>query len=140
MFIRQASPEDVQAVLECDAHTQSSASRADLVAAWVAKGQCRIAVEDGQVLGFVVLTHEFFGNGFVSLVVVSPAHQRKGVGLRLLAAAEATCKTPKLFTSTNRSNIASRKLLSKAGFLPSGLIENLDENDPELVYFKFVRQ
>jgi len=30
-----------------------------------------------------------------------------------------------------------RALLAKAGFEPSGLIENLDPGDPELVFVKF---
>jgi hypothetical protein len=30
-------------------------------------------------------------------------------------------------------------LLSKFGYHPSGVIENLDEEDPELVYFKRLR-
>lgn len=125
-------------MLACDAYARSNTGRVSLVAAAVGQRQCTVAVEDGRVVGYVVLTHDFFGNGFVSLVVVSPAHQRKGVALRLFAAAEAACRTPKLFTSTNSSNLASQRLISKAGFLCSGLIENLDAHDPELVYFKFV--
>jgi len=86
-----------------------------------------------------VLTHDFFNHGFIALVVVSPLYQRQGVALRLLSAAEAACKTPKLFASTNASNGASHALLTKAGFIPSGQIENLDDNDPERVYVKFIR-
>jgi hypothetical protein len=29
-------------------------------------------------------------------------------------------------------------LFAKAGFLPSGMIHNLDPNDPEIVYFQAV--
>lgn len=134
--VGQAVPADVQAMLACDVYAQSDAGRRGFIAVAVEKRQCLVATEDGHVIGYVVLTHDFFENGFVSLVVVSPTHQRKGVGLRLLAAAEAACKTPKLFTSTNSSNLASQKLISKAGFVRSGLIENLDAHDPELIYFK----
>jgi len=31
-------------------------------------------------------------------------------------------------------------LFARAGFVPSGIIENLDEADPELIYFKAVLQ
>jgi RimJ/RimL family protein N-acetyltransferase len=136
---RQATPEDVHAMLACDAYAKANASRASFLSAAVEKRQCVVAVEAGDVIGYVVLTHDFFENGFVYLVVVSPAHQRKGVGLRLLAAAEAACRTPKLFTSTNSSNLASQTLIEKAGFVRSGVIDNLDEGDPERVYFKRVR-
>ncbi len=41
------------------------------------------------------------GMALFSLVVIPPAHKRKGIALLLLAAAESACKTDKLFTSTN---------------------------------------
>lgn len=136
---REATAGDVHAMRECDAYAKAKPGRAGFLSAAVEKRQCLVAVEAGHVIGYVVLTCDFFENGFVSLVVVSPAHQRKGVGLRLLAAAEAACRTPKLFTSTNSSNLASQMLIEKAGFVRSGVIDNLDEDDPELVYFKRVR-
>jgi hypothetical protein len=45
------------------------------------------------------------------------------------------CRTDKLWTSTNLSNQPMQALLVHAGFRLSGFIENLDENDPELVFF-----
>lgn len=138
-FTREATLEDVSVLVELDAFAKSNVSRVELIREAVEKGQCLVAVDAGCVVGYLVLTHDFFGNGFVSLVVVCPAHQRKGIALILFVAAEFACKTNKLFTSTNSSNVASQQLISKAGFLRSGVIENLDEGDPELVYFKFVR-
>jgi RimJ/RimL family protein N-acetyltransferase len=41
-----------------------------------------------------------------------------------------------LFTSTNQSNIAMQRLCESCGFERSGIVENLDEGDPELIYFK----
>jgi hypothetical protein len=52
---------------------------------------------------------------------------------------EQRCKTAKLFTSTNQSNKPMQVLLNRLGYRPSGVIENLDEGDPELVYMKQVR-
>ena len=49
---------------------------------------------------------------------------------------EQTCTTAKLFTSTNQSNAPMQALLNKLGYRQSGFIENLDEGDPELIYFK----
>ena len=49
------------------------------------------------------------------------------------------CRTPKLFTSTNQSNIPMQRLLATLEFARSGFIENLDEGDPEVVYFKRLR-
>jgi hypothetical protein len=53
-----------------------------------------------------------------------------------MAAIEATCKEQKVFTSTNESNKAMQALLSQLNYKRSGIIENLDEGDPELIYFK----
>ena len=49
---------------------------------------------------------------------------------------ETRSATSKLFTSTNLSNKPMQLLLAKLGYTLSGYIENLDPDDPELVYFK----
>jgi hypothetical protein len=53
---------------------------------------------------------------------------------------ESICRTAKLFTSTNLSNLPMQPLLAKLGYKLSGVIHNLDEDDPELVYVKFLKQ
>lgn len=53
---------------------------------------------------------------------------------------ESICQTTKLFTSTNLSNLPMQALLTKLGYRLSGVIHNLDDGDPELVYFKLVGQ
>ena len=139
IITRAALPADVDAMLACDAYAQAHASRGDAVRAAVGQGHCQVAIQAGQVAGYVLTRDDFFDYGFVSLVVVSPAHQRRGVGVRLLAAAEAACTTAKLFTSTNQSNLAAQRLFASAGFVRSGQIDHLDEGDPELVYMKWCR-
>ncbi len=52
---------------------------------------------------------------------------------------EASCTTQRLFTSTNRSNAAMQAFLPKLGYIPSGVVDNLDEGDPELIFFKYLR-
>jgi RimJ/RimL family protein N-acetyltransferase len=49
---------------------------------------------------------------------------------------EAASKDQKLFTSTNESNKPMQALLDQLGYERSGIVENLDEADPELIYFK----
>ncbi|MGX9713542.1 GNAT family N-acetyltransferase [Janthinobacterium lividum] len=139
IITRLAQAGDVAAMLACDAYAQMHASRGDAVRAAVGKGHCQVAMRAGQVAGYVLTHDDFFGYGFVSLVVVDSGQQRRGVGLRLLAAAEAACQTGKLFTSTNQSNLAAQQLFASAGFVRSGRIDHLDEGDPELVYVKWCR-
>ena len=135
---RAAGHGDVDAMLACDAYAQAHASRGEAVRTAVGQGHCQVAIRAGQVAGYVLTHGDFFGYAFVSLVVVAPGQQRRGVGLRLLAAAEAACRTGKLFTSTNQSNGAAQRLFARAGFVRSGRIDHLDEGDPELVYVKLL--
>ncbi|WP_338570035.1 GNAT family N-acetyltransferase [Pseudomonas canadensis] len=138
--IRQATPDDVRALIQLDAYATAHTHRRVFIHDAVVRQQCLVAVDTaGRCAGYLVLTHDFFDHGFVALVVVSPAHQRQGVALRLLAAAQAACKTPKLFASTNASNTAAQTLFAKAGFVPSGQIDNLDDHDAEQVYVKFIQ-
>ena len=139
VLVSTARPEEIDAMLACDAYAQAHASRGETVRAAVGQGHCQVAIRAGQVAGYVLTHGDFFGHGFVSLVVVAPGQQRRGVGLRLLAAAEAACRTGKLFTSTNQSNGAAQRLFASAGFVRSGQIDHLDEGDPELVYVKLLR-
>lgn len=98
-----------------------------------------LAAEATQVLAYSVLDHTFFGQGFISMLYVHPDHRRRGVATQLMTALEAHCTSTKLFTSTNRSNKPMQALLPKLGYAPSGIVENLDEDDPELIYFKRVQ-
>lgn len=137
--IRSAVPDDVAAMVRCDAYAQSHAGRRRQIQEAVSRQQCLVAIDASTVVGFIVLKHDFFEQAFIPLVVVAKDHRRMGVGLQLLHAVETHCRTPKLFTSTNASNVAAQALLSRAGFVRSGIVENLDAQDSELVFFKWVR-
>lgn len=69
---------------------------------------------------------------------MEPAHRRHGVATALMRHVESICPTAKLFTSTNESNTPMQRLCKTLGFVRSGWIENLDEGDPEIIYFKRV--
>ena len=128
MTIRQAMPDDVHALIELDTYLTSHSTRRVFIYEAVVRQQWLVALNAGQCIGYLVLTHDFFNHAFVALVVVSPTYQRLGVALRLLSAAEVMSKTPRLFISTNASNSTSQALIAKAGFVPSGRIENLGEH------------
>jgi GNAT superfamily N-acetyltransferase len=87
------------------------------------------------VMGYGVLHYHFFGCGFIEMLMVGERYRRRGVGLVLIAALKSHCRHPKLFTSTNRSNLPMQRLLLNAGFVASGQIDNLDDGDPEQVFF-----
>jgi len=136
--VRLASACDIDGLMHCDPRARSDPGRRALVARAADEGGCLVAELDGEPLGFLVLEYSFFGHGFIALVCVAERHRRRGIAERLMKAAEMHCRTPKLFTSTNVSNRRARALFEKVGFVPTGWVENLDEGDPELIYFKSV--
>lgn len=85
-----------------------------------------------------MLDRSFFTQPFVSLLIVAESQQRRGIGAELVRHIESISPEGKLFTSTNESNAPMHRLCEKLGFAPSGVIENLDDGDPEIVYFKRV--
>ena len=78
----------------------------------------------------------FFEHDFLELLFVRPANRRQGVATALVQAVEAGAATPKLFTSTNQSNVPMQRLCERLGFEQVGVVEGLDEGDPELFYLK----
>ena len=136
--IRKGEPSDYGALVGIDEFALSHFERANSISEALAKGECFTAQSGGDVLGYVVLNYSFFGFGFIPVIVVAQPHRRRGVGLGLLREAQAQCTSQKLFTSANTSNVEARSLFRRAGFIESGSIENLDADDPEVVYFMTV--
>ena len=130
--IRLIQEDDLASRCGLDAVAQQVVRRRDLIARAAPNGDCHVAI-DTQVLGYGMLECTFFENGFVSMLYVYPDSQRHGVGLKLMHHLETTCQTPKLFTSTNLSNLPMQSLLAKLTYRLSGIIHDLDAGDPELV-------
>jgi ribosomal protein S18 acetylase RimI-like enzyme len=136
LHIRPATADDFSSLLACDPYAHAHAPRRTFLREKTAAGAVLLALRDGAAQGFVVKEPGFFGHEFISLVAVSAKARRNGVALALLQAAHGRCATAKLFTSTNTSNRAAQALFARAGFAPSGCVENLDPGDPELIFFK----
>ena|SRR5687768_1901514 len=136
--IRPAVENDIDALCALDHVARREGARRDFVRREVTSGNCLVAVADGTAIGYGVLNYNFYDNGFVDMLYVHTEHRRRGAGEALLRRMESLCRTPKLFTSTNLSNLSMQSLLAKLGYELSGVIHNLDEGDPEMVYFKRV--
>ena len=130
---------DAPEIARFDHVALATPSRREFIRLSVASGRCFVAIDDGHVVGYAVLEYSFYENGFVSMLYVAEPFRLRGFGKALMRHVESQCRTPKLFTSTNESNHRMRSLLTKLGFEPSGIIENLDDGDPELVFFKRLR-
>jgi len=136
--IRRAVAGDLEEIAAADSVARTDPARVAFLRAAIGADDALVAVASGSIVGYAVLDHSFYGNAFLSLLVVRADARRKGCGTALLRAAEARARTPKIFTSTNESNAAMQALLASAGYQRSGVIENLDVDDRELVYVRFL--
>jgi GNAT superfamily N-acetyltransferase len=135
---RKATAADARLVVAIDAAARVERDPRDraLARELLTLGRSWIAEADGQSAGYALVSRAFFRRPFVELLVVAPAWRRKGAARALLASCEGACHDDRLFTSTNASNAPMRALLEGEAWAPSGMIENLDPGDPELVFVK----
>lgn len=134
--IRLADAPDLGAILALNGPPPPDEAKATKVAKWISAGQCHLAEVDNRIVGYGVLTENFFGSGFVEALMVAPNHRRQTIGTAIMRHFAATCLTPKLWTSTNLSNLPMQNLLAREGFVLSGVVDNIDPGDPELFYLK----
>ncbi len=133
--IRLAVPSDLAPILAVD-HMGTDSDRHEQVETAIRQGHCWMGLSDGRVVGYLVADTSFYGHPFVWLVVVAAPFRRLGVATALMRHVESLFPNRKLFTSTNESNSASRRLMESLGFERSGWIDNLDDADPEIIYVK----
>ena len=135
---RTAIHEDEAAVLAVDAIAGAGdQERTRFLRDAIEAGECIVYDCDGRVLGFAVMKpRHFFGRDFIDLLFVASDARRQGIGRSLMRASLAGSTTPRVFTSTNTSNSPMQALLHSEGWWPSGELIGLDEDDPELVYYR----
>lgn len=137
--LRLARREDVDSLIEIDPIARRDPGRRQFIAQAVANGQCWVATavdEAAAVLGYGVLNRAFFEHDFIPLVMVRESARRRGIAMAIVRGLAQRCQGAKLFTSTNTSNIPMRNLLGRLGFIESGRIENLDDQDPEMIFVR----
>jgi hypothetical protein len=127
-------PGDLGPMSGVDPLTASDAERRNHLGHLLERGLSWAALDNGEMVGFAVVTRNFYNFPFVDLVVVAEAARRNGAGLALRAHCAAAHE--RIFTSTNESNGPMRALLAKAGWLPAGVVHYLDPGDPELIFVK----
>src|SRR5215203_2902385 len=134
--IRVANESDVAALCSLDLVARLENQRREFIRRSIAAGTCCVAVAEGEVIGYGVLNYTFYDNGCIDMLYVHSDYRRRGAAEALVRHLESLCETAKLFISTNLSNLAMQSLLAKSDYALSGVIHNLDEGYPELVYFK----
>ncbi|WP_340034426.1 GNAT family N-acetyltransferase [Paenibacillus sp. FSL E2-0202] len=139
IFVTKATISDLPMLTKIDSKIIGNESRKSKIEKYIKHEQCYVASHNGTFVGFACCDTTFFECCFIQLVIVDPEFRRLGIAKTLLSYIEEQCPTPKLFTSTNESNTIMQQLCLSQGFVKSGVIENLDEGDPEWVYFKQIR-
>lgn len=134
--VRLAAFDDVGRICAIDRRVPDDPARRPFIERSAASGDCYVAAHGDTIRGYAVFDHSFFEHPFVSMLNVDPTQRRRGIGTALMRHIESICADEKLFTSTNESNTPTQRLCEQLGFARSGYIENLDEGDPEIVYFK----
>ena len=137
-IIERASSEDFEHICAMDETVHGRPARRKLIGEAFAKGQIAVARVDDVIRGFVLTDESFFEQYYVRLLMVHQEFRRRGLATALMRAAELDCQSGKLFTSTNRSNIAMQRLCERLGFIKTGYVENLDGGDPEIIYVKML--
>jgi GNAT superfamily N-acetyltransferase len=136
-IIRLADAADALRIGELDREWTPILGRGPRFQRAASKGRLLVAELDGELVGYAA-QGRFFGYDFLELLAVAPGRRRQGIATALIRAIEARSSTGKLFTSTNRSNEPMQRLCERLGFAPSGVVENLDNDDPELIFVKRV--
>ena len=138
MHVTLAHQEEYEGVRALDRLLPGLRDRGEALRGWIRDGECWVARLERVLAGFVVANRSFFAQPFIVLLMVDPTRRRRSVGEALVQHVESHFRptSSKLFTSTNESNASMHALYVKRGFVRSGVIENLDEHDPEIVYFK----
>ncbi len=127
------------AIVALDHVGASDPARVRFIHHQIQSSALHVAVIDARVVAYAVLNYKCYDNGWIEMLYVDPRLRRRGIGSALIRHLINECRTSKLFTSTNQSNFPMQRLLATLEFDRSGFIENLDDGDPEWVYFKRLR-
>jgi len=137
--IRFATLEDVPDILRVDPLAEREERRYDYISRAIQGEMSRtvkVYILDGRLVAVSVLG-DFFGHPFLELIATAPNRRRMGIASALLADIETSLDDDRFFVSTNESNTVMRDLLVRRGYRVTGMVENLDPDDPEIFFVIF---
>lgn len=127
---------DLDNIVKIDEEVIGNNSRCEYIRKAIEEERCIIANDKNLIVSFLIFDTHFFDCSFISLIIVKPTERRKGYATSLIKYFINSSPTKKIFSSTNKSNQRMQEVFKVNGFIKSGFIENLDEEDPEIIYFK----
>jgi GNAT superfamily N-acetyltransferase len=137
MTLGRAKLGDHRELIAFDEVAQSDKQRGDWLKQAIRERSVWVLAVGLKIKAYGILRENFFHRPFIEMLYVARAERRKGYGASLLASLEANgLRHGEVWTSTNQSNQAMRKLLKERGFHQTGRVTGLDKGDPEVFYVK----
>ncbi|WLR57672.1 GNAT family N-acetyltransferase [Mesobacillus subterraneus] len=128
---------NLEELVDIDEEVIGHNSRREYIKRAIEDERCIVAYDiKNQIVGFLLFDTHFFDCSFISLIIVRPTERRKGYATALIDYFIHISPTRKIFSSTNKSNKSMQEVFKVNGFIESGFIENLDEGDPEIIYYR----
>ncbi|MBU0906049.1 MAG: GNAT family N-acetyltransferase [Firmicutes bacterium] len=127
---------DLDEIVNIDREVIGSDSRRKYIKKAIEEERCIAIKNEFSLVGFLIFDTNFFSSSFIFLIIVKPTERRKGYATSLMEFFISISPTKKIFSSTNKSNKSMQEVFKANGFIQSGFVENLDEGDPEIIYFK----
>ena len=136
MNVRHAESPDLAAVMALAAEVIGPERAGPFVRSHAERHHLMVVEEAGEVVGVLAYRTDWFQCTFVSLVVVRDDFRRKGIAREFFKSVEAVSPSPRVFSSTEETNVASIRMHTALGFQPSGHIDNLPQGTRELLFYK----
>jgi hypothetical protein len=108
-MVRPAALADLEQICLIDPSIQFDLEGWERLQKAIGVGECLVAEQDHRLAGYGCTDYRFFERGFVSLVYVPIHHRRRGAASGLFDAFEERCKSTRIFTSTNLSNLPMQR-------------------------------
>jgi len=90
--------------------------------------------ENGEILG-AALFWQMGGVGYLSQILVSAAHRRRGIGARLVAAFERECSACHKLALKTYKDSPSQQFFARLGYVPEAVLE-VDIHGIDWVYMR----
>jgi ribosomal protein S18 acetylase RimI-like enzyme len=127
---------DLDEIVKMDEEVIGNKSRREYIRKAIEEERCIVANDKNLIVGFLLFDTYFFECSFISLIIIRHTERRKGYATSLIEYFINISPTTKIFSSTNQSNQRMQEVFKANGFIQSGFIENLDEGDPEIIYYR----
>jgi len=134
--VRIAHAEDLATCVDLAEPVVGARRGAPLVQAALDRKQLLVADADGDVVGVLAYRTDWFACTLVTLVSVRSDQRRRGIARGLFGAVEGCSPGPRLFSSTEETNVAAIRMHRALGFVWSGHVDNLPQGYRELLFYK----